>query len=344
METLAGPPVGALVEVAAARGVRMADLLEVLRVGPDALGAPEHRIPVDRFHAAWEVAVATSGDESLPIAAGRLATVPRYGMLGYHLYTSATVRDAIAALVQFHVVVHGAAAWSFEERDDGGTMTWLRGGAVTHGRALASEQALASFLQIGRELLDGGLGVREAWLERAAPRDERAHREHFGDVIHWSAGRTAVQIARSSLDAAPRGADPLLERFFAERAAIAARKQRESWSGRATRVIEERLPDGIPTLAVVAAALEMSERTLRRRLRENGVRYAALVAQVQRARARDLLAAGSAVQDVAFATGFADASAFCRAYRRWTGTAPSSSRRRARIAASDARCSTSRPD
>jgi AraC-like DNA-binding protein len=51
--------------------------------------------------------------------------------------------------------------------------------------------------------------------------------------------------------------------------------------------------------------------------------YTDLVAALQRDRAEALLREGASVGSVAFAVGFGDATAFGRAYRRWTGKAPS---------------------
>jgi AraC-like DNA-binding protein len=74
----------------------------------------------------------------------------------------------------------------------------------------------------------------------------------------------------------------------------------------------------------------MSERTLRRRLRESGVTYRALVDAVRSERAIALADRGEhSVTAIAQLSGFADATAFARAFRRWTGSAPQAYLRRA---------------
>ena len=87
-----------------------------------------------------------------------------------------------------------------------------------------------------------------------------------------------------------------------------------------------------PTLAQLAAPLNLSERTLRRRLEAAGTRYQALVDEARRDRALTLLGrADLALAEVAFQTGFGDLRNFRRAFRRWTGLAPQEARRRLRI-------------
>jgi AraC-like DNA-binding protein len=76
-------------------------------------------------------------------------------------------------------------------------------------------------------------------------------------------------------------------------------------------------------LAVVAQQLAMSERTLRRHLREAGTGFRELLDDVRRERAL-LLAdeGGRSATEIAVMVGFEDAAAFARAFKRWTGVLP----------------------
>nr|WP_315430919.1 AraC family transcriptional regulator [uncultured Albidiferax sp.] len=85
--------------------------------------------------------------------------------------------------------------------------------------------------------------------------------------------------------------------------------------------------DERPALHAVAQQLNMSERTLRRRLVEMKVSYRQLLDDVRHERARDMLSSTSlTVREVAQAVGFADARSFRRAFKRWTGALPGESR------------------
>jgi AraC-like DNA-binding protein len=327
--TLIGPLVAPLVEAAASRGAPVAALLGALGATREELMDPDYRVPASRVFAAWEVAIDATDDPTLTIAVGRQASIQRFGMLGYAVYTSDTVADAIAALSRYHLLINDSGTWTVEASADSAVVTWNRGGEPVRGRQLANEQAVASFIEIGRETAEGALEVLEVWLERDPPASEAAHRSYFCERIHWGSAKSAVRLSPASLSHKPRGANKILaEHFLAQAdAAIARVGKRDSWMARTAKVISERLPSGIPTSTTIARVLQVSERTLRRRLQEEGTGFAELVTSVQRERARDLLASGTAVRDAAFAAGFADATAFSRAYRRWTGKAPSSARR-----------------
>src|SRR6185312_3397361 len=77
-----------------------------------------------------------------------------------------------------------------------------------------------------------------------------------------------------------------------------------------------------PSLESLASQLGVSARTLRRQLAQQHTTVRAIVDDVRRERADQLLAQGEAVKAIASALGFSEASAFSRAYKRWTGRSP----------------------
>jgi len=95
--------------------------------------------------------------------------------------------------------------------------------------------------------------------------------------------------------------------------------------------------DGAQALVPIRAtarALAVSTRTLTRKLAEAGTSYSAMLDDALRERAMDLLAGSLSVDAIAEQLGYADQRNFARAFRRWTGQAPSAFRRAARHAPS----------
>jgi AraC-like DNA-binding protein len=111
----------------------------------------------------------------------------------------------------------------------------------------------------------------------------------------------------------------------------------ESTTQRLQRLLLDELRGGNPTLEHLAARLHMSPRTLHRRLGEEGTGFRRVLAQLRRElAARHLREAKLALGEVGFLLGFSEASAFHRAFRRWTGWRPAAYRR-AHAAAATAR-------
>jgi AraC-like DNA-binding protein len=95
------------------------------------------------------------------------------------------------------------------------------------------------------------------------------------------------------------------------------------------RQIEIFLPRGATRIESVAKALGLSRQTLYRRLKSEGTTFEALVERVRRRLAlRFIRDEGMAVKEAAWRLGFAEPSAFSRAFKRWTGKSPAEMRRR----------------
>ncbi|MBB4184154.1 helix-turn-helix transcriptional regulator [Sinorhizobium terangae] len=93
----------------------------------------------------------------------------------------------------------------------------------------------------------------------------------------------------------------------------------------AAKLLSERLSDGHALgLEVVARSIGMSARTLQRRLKFCGVDFEDLLDETRRGEAIRLICEGvHSMTDIAFRVGYSDSAHFTRAFKRWTGVAPS---------------------
>jgi AraC-like DNA-binding protein len=101
----------------------------------------------------------------------------------------------------------------------------------------------------------------------------------------------------------------------------------DSLAARIRRKLRQSPPVDWPDSERIAAALNMAEATLRRRLKQEGATYQA----IRDALRRDLAIARLAdttqtIAEIAYALGFAEPSAFHRAFRKWTGVRPAAYR------------------
>ncbi|MDY6999731.1 MAG: AraC family transcriptional regulator, partial [Actinomycetota bacterium] len=102
------------------------------------------------------------------------------------------------------------------------------------------------------------------------------------------------------------------------------RQYRRSTAGRVRRILECSAAPGAVNVEAAARALNISSQHLRRLLREEGSSFRAIRDDVLRDQAITTLAGGRETVDaLAERLGFSEPSAFRRAFRRWTGNAPS---------------------
>jgi AraC-like DNA-binding protein len=105
-------------------------------------------------------------------------------------------------------------------------------------------------------------------------------------------------------------------------------KNGSSLSARIRRRLRQQLPGEVPDFETLAAELNMTSATLRRRLHEEGASYQEIKDQLRRDLAISYLShSDRSVMDIAVELGFSERSAFHRAFRKWTGASPGEFRR-----------------
>jgi AraC-like DNA-binding protein len=162
-------------------------------------------------------------------------------------------------------------------------------------------------------------------LRRAAPPSGReAYEAAFGVPAVFGAAADACRFDARALEAPIAQADPAIRRALMPHAEHRAASRRAPWSA----TVREQLAGDLTGLADVARALAVGPRTLQLKLAAEGTSFAEVADSVRRERALALLAEPDLpISVIAGRTGFATPSAFTRAFRRWTGQAPSGFRR-----------------
>jgi AraC-like DNA-binding protein len=206
----------------------------------------------------------------------------------------------------------------------------LPGGAAVPRES--AEFVLASWVRAGRAVTGvpwRPVDVRFAHRPTAAAAGELAR--FFGCPIHFSTGVNALVVAAATAALPTLRADAGLLRILDRHAGdLLERVPRSASVGdRIRHLLHGTLRTGVPTTAQLAARLHVSPRTLERSLRAEGTNYKALLNGLRMELASEHLLTGTrSIGEIAFLLGFSEASAFHRAFRRWSGSTPAAFRSR----------------
>jgi len=108
---------------------------------------------------------------------------------------------------------------------------------------------------------------------------------------------------------------------------LSAKQQPESMSNRVKAVLIEVLAGGTVTSELVANKLYTSKRSLQRRLNEEGVTFQKVLSKTRLELSRHYLAQQDlSLGEISYLLGFQDQTSFFRAYQKWTGETPKSTR------------------
>jgi AraC-like DNA-binding protein len=171
----------------------------------------------------------------------------------------------------------------------------------------------------------------EAAFQHPPPANAARYQEVLGCPVHFNADELRLVIPRAVFDRPLRRADEQLFDYLERHAQALLERavERDTASALVRQTLCARLREGEPRQGDVARALALSERTLQRRLTEEGTSFAAILDEIRAELARMYLGDPNlAVFEVAYLVGYSEPSAFVRAFRRWTGTNPREYRQR----------------
>ncbi len=266
------------------------------------------------------------GDElALLEAYSRLIRIDDIGALGLAIKTAPTLRASLERVERYWKVVTDTAVYRL---DVSGERAFLVIEARTgHHPVLEfrNEGALAGFARNMRHFVEGELALDHISFRHACRGDPARYAEHFGCPVHFGADRDAIALEHAMLDLPNRLGDAAVSDFLTAHLETEIGSLRDDTSIRATllRRLTPALSNGAPQAAEIARDMGMSERTLYRRLAEEGLTFRDVLTEAQSSLAQELLRdSTSSIAEIAFLTGFAEQSTFSRAFKRWVGQAP----------------------
>jgi len=293
------------------------------------LADPDGRVPAELLLRLWEYLPTRCPDESFGFWLAERLQAPPLSVATWVISSSATLGQGFERALRYQRLLHDdARSQLFASRDEARYRHQI-GEPPFRAPSAALEFGFLAFLQLARRLTGQPVVPRRMLFRHAAPRDTTRHRAWFGEGLTFSADVDELVLARSTLDLAVLGADPTLARIV-EAHAEAALSRLPSTSDVAARVraqINELLASGTPSIESVCLRLRLSRRTLQRQLSAAGTSFAAELDQARHQLSLRYLADPRiSLQEAAFLLGFSEASAFHRAFVRWTGQTPRSFR------------------
>jgi AraC-like DNA-binding protein len=258
------------------------------------------------------------------LRAGAARTARDGGLIGYAMLHSATLRDALNRLVRYGRIMGDHNRLEVDDAASGVTITF-EGHPVLEAIHDLTELDVAWIVSAIREITAREITLREVRFPYPEPEHAQELRAFFRCSIQFVAPHVSIVLKRDDLDLPVAASDPTLAGYLDQLAdnAVKALGEDDSTTGRLRQVLWSRLSDGAPTLATAAAAMAVSPRTLQRRLRDEGVTFASALSKLRHDLAVRLLEDKTlAMYEVGFLLGYAEPTAFHRAFRRWRGMSP----------------------
>lgn len=254
---------------------------------------------------------------------------PRHaGIMGYIGLSCDSLGEAFMRFERFHRLVYDGNPAVMSIHGDVVSLSW----GIEHGLPgqLADETAIAAFATIVRRLVNRKLEPTSINFVNPAPADTRVYEEFFGCPVTFGGTLTCVTFPTAYLMLPIAHSDPGLRTLLENQAEalLRALPSGQVFQTELKAALARSLHEGAPTLEHVAQRLNMSPRTLQRRLAELDLSFQHLLDRTRAELARGYLLEGNlTLSEIALLLGYSEQSAFNRAFKRWTGLTPKSLRK-----------------
>lgn len=324
--------VQALAELIRSLGADTSDWLAMSGLTMARLEQPDASVSLPLFAQLAFDAVGITREPALGLLLGDRMHAASHGIVGFAVSNAGTPRQAVELLARFVRLRLPLLSVSQQSADGEVEVRFHEALPLGPMRGPVLEATLLTIKRVLDAISLGSCPIIQVAFPFSAPDHAPLTRTMFGCQVIFDAPVAAMRLPEQHLDQPLRRADA---GAFREAAAICQRELDrigigERLADRVLRLLVER-QNGFPSLAVVARMVQLTPRTLHRRLVEEGTSFRALLDEVRHRRAREHLRSGEmSVEELAFALGYNDPANFRRAFRRWEGVAPTIYRDRAR--------------
>lgn len=288
------------------------------------------RLPGGVMEILWAESAQQTGDEHFGLHLGMQARPDALGILGYLMQSSATLEEALTHFIRYLDLFSLGFNATLAMEDNYAVCTFPLVEGVSNYLLRAPrhpmECTLAAFVTVVERLTGRPFRLWHVDMQHAAPAETAEYVRIFGTRPVFSAPAYRLVFEQRLLLQPVLSSDPSLRTIFEHHAQslLDDLHTDQPYSRDVMRVLTEQFRGAAPSIDDVAEALSVSARSLQRFLQNEGTSYQTLLDYARKNLAVHYLRIpGARISEVSYLLGFSEVSAFSRAFKRWTGQAPS---------------------
>ncbi len=310
----------------AQRGIDADALLH--RSGFDLSAARHHDLTYlcDLFSKVWSQAVKETGDTSLGLTKP-VHPFQSFGLVAHLLISQPDLLSAMSALARVSGMLSPTFSMGLHRENGMCTLTVTALAGKLPVPMQRYDAVMTTFLEGARWLTGREIHPRTLFHPHPMPDGSQRWDQAFGCRVAFGASSFRAVFDDKDLAHPIPTADASMAALCERMSNQSAQEQTGHFTAKVRQVLSKNLAKGDPRREHVAEVLCLSERTLQRRLSEEGTNFAELVDKLRQELAERLLNQGHlSTTEIAFELGFSDPSNFYRACKRWFGHSPSTMR------------------
>ncbi|MDO1509273.1 MULTISPECIES: AraC family transcriptional regulator [unclassified Neisseria] len=317
--------VSSICQTARGYGVDPLPLLEEAGLDLRLLHIPDARYQLDGVRRFWELLIRATGDPLFGLKVGQEIQASALQGLGLAIISCGSLADLMMIMVRYCKIISTTMRISFDHTPElKGTKLVLR---TDHGSEPMNAARLAMLAFIYRQACSlSQHHVQPVSVTLSMPECGNTGRldDYFQVPVNLGCEKDSITFAYEDTIEPYAGANhQLMHMNEAVVGQYLNRLNNMNISSRVSTLIRDELKNSEPRLCDIASKLNLSPRTLQRRLRDEGHSFNSLLDDIRQEIAHDLLMhSNQSITEIGFQLGFSDLSNFIRASHRWFGCTP----------------------
>jgi AraC-like DNA-binding protein len=320
----------------AQRGLDLAEILSEAGFHPDPTESIDAETLADMFGVAWDEAVKRTGNPAIGLELSPRQPLIGLGALSHLVLSAPDLRSGLQRVARYTALISPTTSIGMDapatslgmDVDHDACRITLR---ISAGKSAVRQQRYdfmaATFMKGMLWLIGEPVTPIRVHHPYPAPADPTPWEKAFGCPVLFGAAAFVIELPLGALDMPFPTADSTVGEMCERMVAQLAAERGGCITARVRQTVMQMIAKGDPRRDAVAAALCMSERTLQRRLTEEGTSFVELVDDTRRELAQRYFVNGAySPTEMSFALGFSDPSNFYRACKRWFGRTPNTLR------------------
>ncbi|UTW66344.1 AraC family transcriptional regulator ligand-binding domain-containing protein [bacterium SCSIO 12643] len=323
-----------LIQFASESGVNKENILHLTGYSESELCNENTTLDNDTYNAVIENIVNHSRDPFFGLHAGEHLNLSAAGLIGQITQTSETIKQALEYCCEFANLGCSALPSQLQQGKTNYKVTytpsreWKSPIAIQH----TTDGVLAFTIKEFQSLTHHKHSPLEIRLPWKKPDNTSEYQRVFQCPVKFEQSEIAILLDARHVDEKIITSDYNLLRILVAHAQQKSQQMAHEaqYSAIVKRAVIQLMQPQFPGITEVSGHLNMSSRTLQRKLSREGVTYSELMDQLRREFAMDYLHKPELhINEVADLLGYADASAFIRSFKRWEGQTPNQYRNQA---------------
>ena len=319
-----------LLTFAVSKGANKAALLRAADIAPALLTDPDNRVPLTCYRTLMRTAKTQCKNSALALEFGASEPVEKHSVVGLICHSAANMGEAYMQMSRYARLVidveSGTGIPRFGMKIEGDDLWIIDNRPEPNEFPELSESTFARFCADYDRHFDDGPMAREVHVTHARPDHADAYAPILRAPVVFSSDQNAILSSTRWLQVSIQPKNRYVFSMLTDRADALMERMANATNmrGEVENMLMPLLHTGEISMEDIAAQMGMSRQTLYRKLKTEDTSFDSLLDTLRHTMALSYLTGGKvSVNEVAYLVGFSEPSSFYRAFKRWTGKAPS---------------------